>query len=257
MNLRIRFAQLLLSAGEFLTSLPVAVLRPADMGEWARVRYDRSSATWNALNDPDKGLTSDEQALWEFVPRHAGRMLILGGGGGREAIFFARQGWQVTALDISEGMLAQARGAMQARGLQMETMQGDLATFDAPAQSFDAIWTSMFLYSLVLGRARRIAMLRRLRAMLSPGGWLVVSFHLDPRAQVSPKKNRARRLLARLTFGNCDYQNGDILFGTLEFRHAFVSETELRAEFDASGLTTLHLSAFEKMMRGGAVLVNH
>lgn len=256
MNLRIRFAQILLSVGKFLQALPVAVLRPSDMSEWARVRYDRHSAEHTAQNNPDAGLSQDETALWEHLPTREGKLLILGGGGGREAIFFARQGWQVTAFDLSAGMLAEARAAMQARGLALEMAQGDLATFDAPPGSLDGVWISMFLYSLVLGRARRIAMLQRIRRALAPGGWLVVSFHFDPDARVSAKMDRLRRLFARLTFGNLGYQNGDILFGTLEFRHSFADEAELRAEFDASGFETLHLAVFDGMMRGGCVLIN-
>jgi SAM-dependent methyltransferase len=255
MNLRIRLAQFLLAAGRFLQTLPVAVLRPADMVEWARVRYDRNSPEWNVQNDPDRGLTADEADLWEQATPRQGKLLILGGGGGREAVFFARRDWQVTALDVSDGMLAEARGVMQARGLALETVQGDLATFDAPPGSFDGVWTSMFLYSLVMGRARRIALLRRMRATLSPGGWLVVSFHVDPAARVGPRGDRLRRWIAMLTLGNRDYQNGDILFGTLEFRHSFANEAELRAEFAESGLEVTRLLMFDRMMRGGCVLM--
>ena len=153
MRPRITLACSLLRLSALRHDLPVVVMRPADMGEWARVKYDRNSATWNTLNNPDAGLTQEEQTQWERVSQRAGRMLILGGGRGREAVFFVRQGWQVTALDISAGMLAQASAVMQTRGLDLQTVQGDLATFTAPAQSFDAVWTSMFLYSLVLGRA--------------------------------------------------------------------------------------------------------
>lgn len=257
MNVRIRIARSLLSTGRFLESLPVAVLRPGDAVEWARVRYDRQSASWNPQNDPDAGLTKDEMTLWECAPKRAGRISILGGGGGREAIFFARQGWQVTAFDISAGMLSEARAAMQTRGLALETVQGDLAAFDPPAESCDAVWTSMFLYSLVLGRARRIALLRRIHRALAPGGWLVVSFHFDPRARVGVRADRLRRWIARLTLGNSGYQNGDTLFGTLEFRHSFAEEAELRAEFDTSGFATLQLALSDELIRGGAVLVKH
>jgi SAM-dependent methyltransferase len=256
MNLRIRFAEILFSAGRFLQTLPVAVLRPGDMSEWARVRYDRNSAVWNTQNNPDDGLSPDETTLWEHVPTRERKLLILGGGGGREAIFFARQGWQVAAFDLSAGMLAEAHAAMQARGLALETAQGDLAAFDAPPGSLEGVWISMFLYSLVLGRARRIALLQRIRRALAPGGWLVVSFHFDPNARAGAKADRLRRLIARLTFGNPGYQNGDILFGTIEFRHSFADEAELRAEFSASGFDVTYLTVSGRRMRGGAVLIN-
>jgi hypothetical protein len=98
-------------------------------------------------------------------------------------------------------------------------------------------------------------MLKRLREILTPGGWLVVSFHFDPRAQAGAKAVRLRRLIARLTFGNLGYQNGDMLFGTVEFRHAFASEAELHAEFAESGFDVAYFTVFKGMMRGGAVLV--
>ena len=255
MNLRVLIASQMLKLGAFFQCLLVAVLRPSDMSEWARARYDRQSGEWNLHNNPDQGLSEDEQVLWERVPARAGRILILGGGGGREAIFFARQGLQVTAFDLSDGMLAQARAMMQARGLAIETTRGDLAAFDAPAHSCDAVWTSMFLYSVVLGRARRLAILERIRRTLAPGGWLVVSFHLDPDARLGARGDRLRRLIARLTCGNAGYQNGDALFGTLEFRHCFESEAEARAEFAASGFDVAFSTAFAGLMRGGAVLV--
>ncbi|MGA2781887.1 MAG: class I SAM-dependent methyltransferase [Smithella sp.] len=260
-----KVGQIMLSAGEVLKKLPVALLRPEDMILWARVRYDRSSKSWNEINNPDMGLTDDEMEIWKQMMLHrsedhkdevsSNRMLILGGGGGREAIFFVRAGWQVTILDISEGMLAEATVAADARHLTIQTVQGDLAMFDAPKHTYDAVWTSMFLYSLVLGRDRRIAMLRRVRHSLVADGCLVVSFHFDPQAQYSARIDRLCRLVALLTAGNIGYQNGDILFGTLEFRHVFASEAELRAEFAESGLTVADLRIFYEGRRGAALLV--
>jgi len=112
----------------------------------------------------------------------------------------------------------------------------------------------MFLYSAVFTRARRVEMLRRISRALRPGGILVVSFHWDPRARRGARAVAARRLVAWLTLGNTGYENGDILSGTLEFRHAFGAEQDLRAEFAAGGFEVLHLTVFDGMMRGGAVL---
>jgi SAM-dependent methyltransferase len=260
-----KVVQIMLSVAEALKKLPVALLRPEDMSRWARIRYDRASKSWNEINNPDMGLTDDEIELWKQMLSYRSkdhdddfflnRMLILGGGGGREAIFFARAGWQVTVLDISEGMLVEAVAAADARHFTIKTEQGDLAMVDAPKHAFDAVWTSMFLYSLVLGRDRRIAMLRRIGHTLVADGCVVVSFHFDPQAQYSARIDRLCRAVALLSAGNSGYQNGDILFGTLEFRHAFASEAELRAEFAESGLTVADLRIFYEGKRGGALLV--
>lgn len=254
MRFRIPLARFLLRAGEFLHTLPVVVLRPADMVEWTRQGYERGSRMYRTANDVDAGLTRDELDIWGQVPVRAGRVLILGGSGGREAVWFARQGWQVAVVDFSAQMLEQARTHMALRQFPFEGWVGDMARLDAPSESFDLVWISMFLYSAVLNRERRLEMLRRIRQSLKPGGVLVVSFHWQPNARHSSQGVLARKLIAWLTLGNTGFENGDFLFGTLEFRHAFHAEQDLRAEFDASGFETLHLTVFDRMMRGAAVL---
>lgn len=259
MRPRIAFARFLLRLSGFLRTLPVVIMRPADMIEFSRQAYERGSRAYGDLNDPDAGLTRDEMVLWEKVPCRHGelvepRMLILGGGGGREAIVFARQGFQVTGMDFSEGMLAQARECMAQRGLDFQGWVGDISQLEAPAESFDVVWFSMFLYSAVLTRKRRVEMLRRIWKALKPGGFLVCSFHWDPRARVSRKGELVRKALAWLTLGNIGYENGDILFGTIEFRHAFSAGEDLQSEFAAGGFEVLCLTIFDRMMRGGAVL---
>ncbi len=254
MRFRILIARTLLSAGEFIRTLPVVVLRPPDMVEWARQGYERGSRGYASANDVESGLTHDERALWDHVPMPKGRILILGGGGGREAIFFARQGLHVAVMDFSTQMLEQARNSMVQRQFTFEGWVGDITCLDAPHEQYDLVWTSMFLYSAVLTRARRVEMLRRIRNTLKPGGILVVSFHWQPNVWHGSKGVWARKVIAWLTLGNTGFENGDILFGTLEFRHAFRAEQDLRAEFTAGGFEILHLAVFDGMMRGGAVL---
>lgn len=62
-------------------------------------------------------------------------------------------------------------------------------------------------------------------------------------------------MIAISTFGNRTYQNGDFLLGTIEFRHAFASEAELRAEFFEAGFSVKGFVVSEALKRGGAVLV--
>jgi ubiquinone/menaquinone biosynthesis C-methylase UbiE len=256
MNARIRLARFLLRLAKFLESLPVVVLRPADMIEWSRRSYNRNAQQYGIGNDVDQGLSPDETMLWQIVPVRTGRVLILGGGGGREAIFFARQGWQITVLDFSEHMLELAQTSMAERGLAFESSVSEIAHLQAPAATFDLVWISMFLYSVVLKRSRRIETLRRIRATLKSEGYLVCSFHWQPQAQ---KRGGSieRKIIAWLTLGNTGYENGDILFGMGEFRHAFASEAELHAEFLEGGFDVVHLAIFDELLRGGAVLKSY
>ncbi|MCX6701049.1 MAG: methyltransferase domain-containing protein [Methanomicrobiales archaeon] len=187
MRPRIAFARFLLRAGDFLRTLPVVVLRPADMIEWSRQGYERSGRYFATANDVDAGLTRDELELWERLPVHTGQVLILGVGGGREAVWFGQHGWHVTGLDFSGQMLEQARESMARRQFAFEGWIGDIARLEVQRESQDLVWTSMFLYSAVINRERRVKMLKLIYNALKPGGTLVISFHWQPNAQHASK----------------------------------------------------------------------
>jgi len=59
------------------------------------------------------------------------RMLDVGCGPGRHAVEIAARGYLVTGVDISSGMLAQARKAAEAAGVQVEWIHADVTQFVA------------------------------------------------------------------------------------------------------------------------------
>ncbi|MDX9971536.1 MAG: class I SAM-dependent methyltransferase [FCB group bacterium] len=65
------------------------------------------------------------------------RVLDMGCGTGRHSIELARRGYRVTGVDISEGMLAEARKAATVAGVEVEFVQSD-ATLFSSAPDFDA-----------------------------------------------------------------------------------------------------------------------
>lgn len=64
-------------------------------------------------------------------------ILDMGCGTGRHAIELAREGFRVTGVDLSEGMLAQARLAATATGVKLELVRADATTWRR-AGEFDA-----------------------------------------------------------------------------------------------------------------------
>ena len=94
-----------------------------------------------------------------------GRALDLAGGMGRNALWLAAQGLDVTLLDISQTALDRATDAAVQRGLALTTLQMDL-DLNAPAGPWDVVTSFNFLW---------LPLFERLPEWLAPGGTLFYS----------------------------------------------------------------------------------
>ena len=77
--------------------------------------------------------------LREKLPANTRKVLDLGCGPGFFSIILAKMGYEVTAVDCSEGMLAQARQLVKRAGLEITLQQKDINHPEFPDDSFDAI----------------------------------------------------------------------------------------------------------------------
>lgn len=109
---------------------------------------------------PNDFLVSRVSAL----PR--GRVLCIGEGEGRNAVWLAQQGFEAHAVDASAVGLAKAARLAQERGVALRTHHADLASFEAAAGEWDAI-VSIFCH---LPPAIRARVHGRLAHWLRPGG---------------------------------------------------------------------------------------
>ena len=69
----------------------------------------------------------------------AGKVLSLGDGEGRNSVWLAEQGFDVTAVDLSETGLAKANKLAKLRGVNITTVHKDLADFDIGVEQWDVI----------------------------------------------------------------------------------------------------------------------
>ncbi len=108
-----------------------------------------------------------------------GRALDLACGAGRNALFLARNGFEVTGVDISSEGLKRARASARAEGLVIDWQRQDLDDGLRVAHEFEVV--CLFRY---LNRK----LLRGLAGLLAPGGMLVVEEHLavDPASLQAP-----------------------------------------------------------------------
>lgn len=116
------------------------------------------------------GQSPDRFLVSRVCQLNPGRALCLAEGGGRNAVYLAERGFQVTVQDFSAEGLRLAHDLAQRRGVALTCLQEDLAEFVPPAGSVDlvvAIW-------MHLPPTLRIAVHRRAAIALKPGGHLIL-----------------------------------------------------------------------------------
>lgn len=254
MSTRLRLADLLLRLGEFIQSSAVVVMKPDDLVQFSRRSYanPQSVEAWVTDDLVDAGLTADELDLLADVPIRSGNLLVLGVGGGREAVPLSRLGFNVTGLDYVPEMVDRARENAARRGVSIEGLVQEISCLEVPAGAFDVVWLSAAMYSCVPTRARRVAMVRRIAHGLKPGGFLICQFFWRVHPKPPRRVSLARRAIARLV-GNPGYEDGDTLWANVEFIHDFSVEAALQSEFESGGLEVVRLHLGGTPMRSGAV----
>ena len=256
--MRLRFAagRLLAWAGRFIQSLALMVQRPRDLIDYTRSAYSapESVAGWAERGIVDAGLSADESALLEKLPERGGELLLLGVGGGREAVPLASKGFQVTGVDFVPELARRAEENLRLRGLTIKVLVQDMSRLDLPEARYDVVWlTSGGCYSSIPTRRRRLDALGRIRRSLKPGGHFICQFLVSGEPEFRGGWEFLRRLFSWLTLGNLSYERGDRLLSGLEFAHYFRDEQEIRGELEGGGFEVVHLSLPASGSLGGAV----
>jgi SAM-dependent methyltransferase len=111
--------------------------------------------------------------LAEVASLTPGRALDVGCGEGADAIWLARRGWTVTAIDISDVAVVRAREAAELAGAAVDWVRGDALQTPFPAGSFDLV----SMQYPALPKAAGEAAVRALLAAVRPGGLLLAVYH--------------------------------------------------------------------------------
>jgi predicted O-methyltransferase YrrM len=101
---------------------------------------------------------------------HPGKALDVGIGQGRNSLYLASQGWDVTGIDISDEGIRQANETAAAAGLTLHTENVDHNTWDWGTGQYDLI---AFIY---MGPKPDVA---KMRTALKPGGLVVIEYFMD------------------------------------------------------------------------------
>lgn len=106
----------------------------------------------------------------DLLPK-AGRALAIADGEGRNGVFLAECGLEVTSVDFSPAAQAKAEALARARGVTIETVTADLLTWAWPDGAFDVVAAIFFQF---LEPAERTDVFARIRRALKPGGLLLL-----------------------------------------------------------------------------------
>jgi len=166
----------------------------AQAAEWDARYSERGGARWSGR--PNGRLIAEAAGL---TP---GRALDVGCGEGADAIWLARSGWTVTAIDISDVALTRAREAAAQVGAAVEWVCGDALRTPFPAGSFDLV----SMQYPALPKAAGEAAVRALLAAVRPGGLLLAVYHVltdEHREHMKSRASTRRTISMRTTLPGC------------------------------------------------------
>jgi SAM-dependent methyltransferase len=135
---------------------------------------DGTASGWEARFSTPDYLFGTEPAA--FMRDHAGllragaRALALADGEGRNSVFMAEQGLEVTALEYAPSAIAKARRLAEERGVSVDFVEADVLTDDWGA-GWDVIAAIFIQFAGPEDRAR---LFEKMRAALAPGGLLLL-----------------------------------------------------------------------------------
>ena len=152
---------------------------------------------------------SGKDAPSDFLVAHAaqlhGRVLDVAAGAGRNALFLARRGLRVDAVDIARAGLSIAQRAAKAEGLDLRAVQADLESFPLPSDCYDAAINIRYLQRSLFAPLQR--------AVKRGGIILFETFLIDQQTFGHPRNPAflLQRGELRVAFSSCDllvYEEG-------------------------------------------------
>lgn len=179
-----------------------------------REGYDRIAAEYaTRIGDELSHKPFDRDRLTEFAElvRGGGSVLDLGCGPGHLARHLHELGVEVTGLDVSPGMIEQARLLAP----QVPFLVGSMT--DLPDGPYAGL---LAFYSIIhIPREQQTAMFRHWRSRLTPGGHVLLSFHV----------------------GTDDRHVFDMWGHPVEINFLFFQPDEIRARLEDAGFTIANL----------------
>ena len=143
------------------------------MSEFWNRKYQRNDYFYG--EHPNEFLQTQADRL----PENA-RVLVVGDGEGRNGVWLAQRGFDVTSVDFSETGCSKSRQLAERHEVDLDVQCADLTQWDWPENTFDAV-ISIYLH---FSPALRPVMHERIERSLVTGGLVIIEqFHPRQRQQ--------------------------------------------------------------------------
>lgn len=128
----------------------------------------------NAGHDRWLKPTEDAYALAaQWKEQGVRKILDLGSGLGRHSIYFAKQGFEVSAMDISDYGVGYLKDWAKKEGLSIDAKTGDMLSLPYPDSAFDAVFAYHVISHTDTEGVRKI--ISEIKRVLCPGGMVFLS----------------------------------------------------------------------------------
>lgn len=140
---------------------------------WRRFFFE-----WMYFRSPpwDSGVVPPE--VVDFISHHSpGRAIDLGCGTGTNALYLAKQGWQVVGVDFSRKALSKARRKSKAYGVKVDFVHDDVSVLNKVHGPFDLILDIGCFHGLPPDQKRNY--LQRVGELLASDGYFLLYGFID------------------------------------------------------------------------------
>jgi 2-polyprenyl-3-methyl-5-hydroxy-6-metoxy-1,4-benzoquinol methylase len=221
----------------FVNSFVAVILTPEEIASYTKQVYeDKELSPYGDRAWIEKGLNPSERDVLEKHAGRSGSFLVLGCGGGREAIALAKMGFDVTGIDASEKLILKAKAHIAREAVKVAVSRDDFLEMTFPKGGFDHCLITCFMYSAVPSRAMRVALLAKINDALTDRGVAIIHF-ATTHGDRSERLFKLRKAVARIFRGNVAYQTGDSFDPPSHFSHRFPDEREVIDEALEAGLS--------------------
>ena len=136
---------------------------------------DKDFAQWNERLSEQEYWFGTEPNMFLAAQIHrlkpGQKALSIADGEGRNGVFLARQGLEVTTVDLTPNGVAKAKRLAESFGVKLNTICADLEAWDWGAPRFDAVVGILFQFAEPTFRA---FLFREMKRVLVPGGLVMI-----------------------------------------------------------------------------------